>query len=108
MRKWKTGPWSKEEEELFCELVAAHGGGDPVLVGGHNRGTNWRLISEELGRYRHSCRDKWRLLPKAHHNHGTWSEEESRKLWTCVPACDHSTYPMPNYLAYNLCVTSSF
>jgi hypothetical protein len=90
VRKWKTGPWSAEEEQLFRELVAANGGGDPVPVGGTRQGTNWALISEELGRFRHSCRDKWRSLPKAQYNHGRWTEEEETKLWTCVPACDRS------------------
>ena len=90
VRKWKTGTWSAEEEQRFRELVAANGGGDPVPVGGTRQGTNWALISEELGRFRHSCRDKWRSLPKAQYNHGRWTEEEETKLWTCVPACDRS------------------
>ena len=52
-----------------------------VVVG---KGTNWAAISEELGRYRHSVRDKWKQMLQTGHKPNKWNEEETRKLQTCV------------------------
>ena len=84
LREWKTGKWDAAEQDLLVDLVTACGGGEPAEVGGTGNGTNWAAISEELGRYRHSIRDKWKQMLQTGHKPNKWSNEETSKLQTCV------------------------
>ncbi len=86
LREWKTGKWDAAEQALLVDLVTACGGGEPTETGGKGKGTNWAAISEELGRYRHSVRDKWKQMLQTGHKPNKWSQEETSKLQTCVQA----------------------
>ncbi|KAF9949689.1 DNA binding transcription coactivator transcription factor [Mortierella alpina] len=85
MRRRKKGAfkhWTKEEDEWLRRRVQQQQGSEEL---------NWSKIANgsvedgRLGRTATSCKRRWAIIdPEARLNHGTWSEEESRKLLLAV------------------------
>ncbi|XP_022730307.1 RNA polymerase I termination factor [Durio zibethinus] len=64
-------PWTPEEYEVIHKFVEKHG-------------TNWRLLGDTLGKYRHHVKDTWRRIKLTNTSKGHWSQEEYQNLFDLV------------------------
>ncbi|GAX76397.1 hypothetical protein CEUSTIGMA_g3842.t1 [Chlamydomonas eustigma] len=68
------GAWSKEEDEALMTMVG-------------QRGHQWTVIGQELGRSDQNCRDRWKVISVSR-KFGPWTSEELQLL--CQAVADYS------------------
>jgi hypothetical protein len=68
----KQGSWLPEEDLHLKRLFAIHG-------------PQWEIISSELGRFNHSCRDRYRWI-REQFGKGIWSKDEIDRLREAIEA----------------------
>ena len=68
----KQGSWLPEEDTHLRRLFAIHG-------------PQWEVISKEIGRFNHSCRDRYRWI-RGQYSKGSWTSEEIDRLKAAVDA----------------------